>query len=225
MSIQDRAIGINYYLDRYNFGWYQVNQNEGQHTWLYYPYFGRGPNTNRPSNWLTMGETVGENIALAMPPNYTPGQDVYNQLSNAEKQFVATHPELAIEFYGDTNEALSEAGSRFTQEELVDGRGDAWRHAYWSALMVKTGASFSLGSIANGAALAEEYGNARESRPGNNEHAKSMDLYNNSVGRRIAVDNPNATPAQLRDLVTQALNNGDFLVICPGPTCPATAPR
>jgi hypothetical protein len=36
-----------------------------------------------------------------------------------------------------------------------------------------------------------------------------MDLYNNEVGRNIAIANPDATPAQLADMVEQAVNNGD----------------
>lgn len=42
-----------------------------------------------------------------------------------------------------------------------------------------------------------------------------MDLYNNEVGRRIAVDNPNASPEELADLVQQAVNNGETVVIRP----------
>ena len=42
-----------------------------------------------------------------------------------------------------------------------------------------------------------------------------MDLYNNEVGRKIAVDNPQASPAQLADLVDRALRAGDLVVIAP----------
>jgi hypothetical protein len=40
-----------------------------------------------------------------------------------------------------------------------------------------------------------------------------MDLYNNQVGRQIALNNPNATPAELADLVKKAFDNGDLVVV------------
>lgn len=40
-----------------------------------------------------------------------------------------------------------------------------------------------------------------------------MDLYNNSVGRRIAIEYPHASDAELADLVQQAIKNGDMVVI------------
>ena len=40
-----------------------------------------------------------------------------------------------------------------------------------------------------------------------------MDLYNNEVGRRIAVENPDASPEELADLVEQAVENGEMMVI------------
>ena len=43
-----------------------------------------------------------------------------------------------------------------------------------------------------------------------------MDLYNNQIGRQIAVNNPDASPEQLADLVEQAVNNGDTVVVAPG---------
>jgi hypothetical protein len=43
-----------------------------------------------------------------------------------------------------------------------------------------------------------------------------MDLYNNEVGRQIAIDNPDASPEELADLVEEAVNNGDTVVIPEG---------
>lgn len=40
-----------------------------------------------------------------------------------------------------------------------------------------------------------------------------MDLYNNEVGVRIGVENSDATPTELYDLVMQALANGELNVI------------
>lgn len=42
-----------------------------------------------------------------------------------------------------------------------------------------------------------------------------MDLYNNEVGRNIATAHPEATPAELADLVERAVNSGDTVVVAP----------
>lgn len=40
-----------------------------------------------------------------------------------------------------------------------------------------------------------------------------MDLYNNQIGRQIAISNPNASPAELADFVKKAPDNGDLVVV------------
>lgn len=40
-----------------------------------------------------------------------------------------------------------------------------------------------------------------------------MDLYNNEVGRRIALENPDASEGDLADLVEQAIADGEMVVI------------
>ncbi|SMO45749.1 DUF6973 domain-containing protein [Paracoccus laeviglucosivorans] len=84
-----------------------------------------------------------------------------------------------------------------------DGHNDAFRHAYWSALMSdRFGEEFS-------AAM----GTAHEGVPGNPAAKEAMDLYNNEVGRRIARENPDADDKQLADKVAEAVRNGEMLVI------------
>lgn len=84
-----------------------------------------------------------------------------------------------------------------------DGHNDAFRHAYWNARLT---AEF-------GETWTRAFTTAHE---GNNPGAstrEAMDLYNNEVGRRIAVENPDASPRQLADLVGRALANGDLVVV------------
>jgi len=84
-----------------------------------------------------------------------------------------------------------------------DGHNDAFRHAYWNALMTKRfGADFTA-----------RFTNAHEGVAGNKADREAMDLYNNGVGRRIAQEHPNASPAELATLVRQAINNGQMVVI------------
>jgi hypothetical protein len=86
-----------------------------------------------------------------------------------------------------------------------DGHRDAFRHAYWNALMTKE----------FGAEWTKQYATAHEGLPGNPSNREAMDLYNNEVGRQIALSNPNATPEQLADLVEQAVKDGKLVVIPP----------
>lgn len=87
-----------------------------------------------------------------------------------------------------------------------DGHNDAFRHAYWNARMT---AEF-------GVKWAEQYATAHEAVPetvNNSSVREAMDLYNNKVGRQIALDNPRASPAELADKVKQALDEGKLLVV------------
>lgn len=93
--------------------------------------------------------------------------------------------------------------AQFKQWAGNDGHNDAFRHAYWNALMTKQfGADFT-----------ERFTKAHEGVAGNKADREAMDLYNNEVGRRIAEANPNASEQQLADLVQQAVQNGELVVI------------
>ncbi len=87
-----------------------------------------------------------------------------------------------------------------------DGHTDAFRHAYWNATMT---AEF-------GANWTSQFATAHEGVPGNYSVREAMDLYNNEVGRRIAVENPNASREELADKVLEALNNGELVVVDSG---------
>ncbi|MFZ5440300.1 MAG: DUF6973 domain-containing protein [Myxococcota bacterium] len=86
-----------------------------------------------------------------------------------------------------------------------DGHRDAFRHAYWNALMTRE----------FGASWTAQFATAHEGLPGNPSNREAMDLYNNEVGRQIALANPDATPEQLADLVQQAVNDGRLVVVPP----------
>lgn len=84
-----------------------------------------------------------------------------------------------------------------------DGHRDAFRHAYWNALMTQQ----------FGENWTRAFATAHEGGPGNPANREAMDLYNNEVGRSIGAANRNATPDQLANLVEQALNQGKLTVI------------
>jgi hypothetical protein len=84
-----------------------------------------------------------------------------------------------------------------------DGHTDAFRHAFWNArLTAEFGESWTA-----------QFTTAHEGLPGNGAVREAMDLYNNEVGRRIAVQNPDASPEELADLVQKALDDGELMVV------------
>lgn len=84
-----------------------------------------------------------------------------------------------------------------------DGHNDAFRHAYWNALLTKN----------FGADWTRQFTTAHEGLPGNGAVREAMDLYNNEVGRSIAQLHPNASDAELATLVKAALDNGQLVVV------------
>jgi len=87
-----------------------------------------------------------------------------------------------------------------------DGHQDALRHAYWNAMLTRE----------FGADFAERFTTAHEGNPENTAGAReAMDLYNNELGRQIAIDNPDASDEELAELVYQAVERGDAVVVAP----------
>ncbi|WP_277207921.1 DUF6973 domain-containing protein [Isoptericola croceus] len=101
--------------------------------------------------------------------------------------------------------AFDEADNRFETENRNDDHNDAFRHAYWSALMADE----------FGVEWSHDFGTAHEQIPGNNAAREAMDLYNNEVGRQIADANPGASRQELADLVEQAVHDGEMVVVGP----------
>lgn len=60
---------------------------------------------------------------------------------------------------------------------------------------------------------AEQFATAHEAVPGNSGTREAMDLYNNSVGRRIAAAHPGANDHELARRVNEALQRGDLIVL------------
>lgn len=121
------------------------------------------------------------------------------------------------DFSGIKDRAFSEGVERFPDSPVPanipagsanawqgnDGHRDAFRHAYWNALMTQK----------YGETWTNAFATAHEGVPGNTANREAMDLYNNEVGRSIGAANRNATPEQLANLVEQSLNQGKLVVI------------
>ena len=78
---------------------------------------------------------------------------------------------------------------------------DAFRHAYWNALMVKH-IDYTW---------AYRWATAHEEGGGGEPIENEMDLWNNDKGRNIADNNPYASDSTLSDKVIDALNSGNQL--------------
>lgn len=101
------------------------------------------------------------------------------------------------------DEAYDQAQTRFSSWGQEDGHGDAYRHAYASALLERQ----------FGANWAADYTTAHEALASNPPAKEAMDLFNNEVGRIISVDNPDLDQSGLADRIEQAVRNGDTVVI------------
>ncbi len=104
------------------------------------------------------------------------------------------------------DDAFSVADRRFPSEAETlrnDDHNDAFRHAYWNALMTRN----------IGEDFAHDYGYAHERVPRNTPNREAMDLYNNTVGQRIAAYNPFASEEELANMVESAVRNGEMVVL------------
>ena len=119
---------------------------------------------------------------------------------NATKEellLVAKYPTQSVKVFNNSSTASSTASSLYKAETLYLGNGDAFRHAYWNALNLKS----------VGADIAKAFANAHESEtPEGND--KTMDLRNNTVGRNIGRIYSNSSNATIKNKVIEAVNQG-----------------
>lgn len=107
------------------------------------------------------------------------------------------------EFADIRQDALHRGENVFDGQGGTDGHADAFRHAYWNARMTQR----------YGEDWATEFATAHERNPASHQTPVAMDLHNNEVGRRIATENPDASPDELAALVEQAVRDGEMVVI------------
>ena len=119
---------------------------------------------------------------------------------NATKEellLVVKYPTQSVKIFNNSSTASNTASSLYKAETLYLGNGDAFRHAYWNALNVKS----------VGADIAKAFANAHESEtPEGND--KTMDLRNNTVGRNIGRIYSNSSNATIKNKVIEAVNQG-----------------
>ena len=158
---------------------------------------------NRPSIFEIATAFENGQEGIISPQNDGDGyKKVYNQLTEEEKSLSYRNPVLAVKIKKNREKAFR-ATSHF--DGITDGYGDAIRHCYWCAL---NQVSAGLNSP-----NAKKFGDAHEDIP--NNHAKAMDLYNNSVGYYLgnqAIIN-GWNEEELLNQVINAANNGKLYIL------------
>ncbi|ASN21791.1 DUF6973 domain-containing protein [Arthrobacter sp. YN] len=165
------------------------------------------PNPDQPTPQEILDKyQVSDAETTNWPGDWDPLRFVVDQREVTEKEAELLNglgPFEMNAFKGIHDDAFSTADDRFPSDDRNDDQNDAFRHAYWNALMVKE----------FGADWAEDYATAHEQLPGNPAPREAMDLYNNEVGRNVAIANPDASAEELADLIEEAVNNGDTVVV------------
>lgn len=104
----------------------------------------------------------------------------------------------------------SERAKQWYPESLHNGKGDAFRHAYFNALNV----------ISIGEAYAQLLSTAHEDITFNPQNVyqykeKQMDLHNNQIGRNWGVHYLTFSNISIRDLIKNAIDNGELRYLKP----------
>lgn len=120
--------------------------------------------------------------------------------------WLATGGQGKVESMRDLKREADPAGREAYPDQGLDQQEDAFRHAYWNALMTHE----------HSAADAKMLSNAHEMHKDGTPLAdkqESMDLYNNEVGRRIAEEHSDANREELKDLLKEAVEDGEMVCI------------
>lgn len=131
-------------------------------------------NTRRKSA-DSMNEFIDKKILeLSSKTRIYPDEIANNVLNPQELALYNENKYVGLKVALAAKAAGSEARSRYKSAYIFRDNGDAFRHAYWNALMARD----------VGYSWAQRWGNAHEYGEQNNDGLdKTMDLYNNRVGR------------------------------------------
>lgn len=122
--------------------------------------------------------------------DYIPG---YNNLNSAERELVKKHPVQATKVFTAAQSATNYTVSTYGKNGWQDN-SDAFRHCLWNALMKKS----------MDASAAKEWATAHEYESSGLD--KTMDLFNNRIGRSIDVSNK--SESQIVSAVKTKVSNG-----------------
>lgn len=158
-----------------------------------------------------IAEKLLEPNSNTMKRGYLP--QAYEDLTSNEKTLVKGHPFEAVVYYKKSTEALNVASSLYSANQLYLGNGDAFRHAYWNAILVKSfGGQFNGGGTdkksAHGVQRAAAWTTAHEQNSSGID--RQMDLNNNNVGRYHAFLNFNSSEKVIQNNLVKMVNQGQL---------------
>lgn len=145
----------------------------------------------------------------------------FSKLSSPEKRWVIAHPFIAKKAFTVTQRARLVTDSISKNGILKDGNGgqlDAFRHAYWMALMVQKIPERKAEKLGK----AHEKGNYLEWKKGSLEDSMRadsmlcvMDLQNNAKGITLGKEyaNDTAKKKSLETIILQNIKNGKMVII------------
>ncbi|WDU82771.1 DUF6973 domain-containing protein [Caloramator sp. Dgby_cultured_2] len=119
-------------------------------------------------------------------------------LNPKEQELYNKNPFKGLKAIWQGKKAMDETEKRYS-EGLHNGNGDAFRHAYWNAMMVK--------HIDYNWAL--DWATAHEEGAvGQPSIEKEMDLYNNEVGRKAVLGKESKSDTEIADIIQGMVRNG-----------------
>jgi hypothetical protein len=123
------------------------------------------------------------------------------QFNDEEEELIKKHPFKVYALKDTPGLAESETFDRFGYQG-EDDKSDAFRHAYWNALMAKR----------KGKDFAEDLATAHEVSS-DRYLPKEMDLHNNKIGREIGEIYKDRSDSEIADAIMLQLNNGKLWYI------------
>ncbi|GAB4498807.1 MAG: hypothetical protein OHK0052_12750 [Anaerolineales bacterium] len=122
-----------------------------------------------------------------------------------EEKLIKNNPIEMLKLIDTPNKAVAETQSRFNGDKMEDDKADAFRHAYWNALMTK----YSSKDFAEQVGTAHEFASTKSL-------AKTMDLHNNEIGREIGEIYKDRSDDEIADAIQHQLDKGNLWYIDQG---------
>ena len=136
--------------------------------------------------------------------------DIWNALTDSEKQLCIRYPFDALKVNTAKNIATSQTEKKFGTNGLGD-RSDAFRHGIWNAEMTNLIGREKAELFATAHEDKDATGNESDGYP-KTAH-RDMDLHNNEVGRSIGEKNKAASESEMADIIYQEIYSETTLFI------------
>lgn len=130
-------------------------------------------------------------------------------LNSAEKDLFASNPVKGLFALSSANTATTWTNQLFESSVTYLGNGDAYRHAFWQAILAE----------AYGISYAREWGDAHELTSSGVD--KSMDLLNNNIGRNLgaSIGGNQYIEARISSALLTKISNGELWRVVDGQLC------